>query len=193
MPCTWYVSLKPSMSVFQLQSACTEISAWQRNSSRSAQAVSAGTASRNSAERLGVEVEVHEHHRAPGVDLHGDQRVVVVEHAELPARRHLAQPAVEAPRPAVERAADLGQLGARPAAQLAAAVQAHVLERAQHAVVAAHDEHREAPDAVLVASRRGRRRGRRCTRAATPAATRRSSRARRTRATCSATPGSSPR
>ena len=25
MPCTWYVSLKPSMSVFQLQSACTEM------------------------------------------------------------------------------------------------------------------------------------------------------------------------
>ena len=48
MPCTWYVSLKPSMSVFQLQSARTEISAWPRNSSRWAHAVSAGTGSRNS-------------------------------------------------------------------------------------------------------------------------------------------------
>ena len=100
-------------------------------------------------ERLGVGVEVHEDQRAPRAHLHVDQRVVVVEHAELAARRHLAQPAVESPRPAVERAADLRQVRARAAAELAPAVEAHVLERAQHVVVAAHDEHRVLTDAVL--------------------------------------------
>ena len=173
MPCTWYVSLKPSMSVFQLQSARHRDQRLASGTRRgAAHAVSAGTGSRNSASGLGVGVEVHEHHRAPGVDLHVDERVVVVEHAELAPRRHLAQAAVEVPRPAVERAADLGEVGAGAAAQLAAAVEAHVLERAQHAVVAADDQHREPPDAVLVPVARAARRGRRCRRAARRAATR---------------------
>ena len=194
MPCTWYVSLKPSMSVFQLQSAP------HRDQRLAAELVEVGPRGlgrdrvEELAERLGVGVEVHEDHRTPGVDLHGDEREVVVEDAELAPRRHLAQAAVEVPRPAVERAADLGQVGARAAAQLAAAVAAHVLERAQDAVVAAHDQHRDRARCGTRASRPGVRDvvdGARELPGAS--ATRRSSRARRTRATCSATPGSSPR
>ena len=49
MPCTWYVSLKPSMSVFQLQRVAIDAAAVQRNSSRRAHAQSSGTASRKSA------------------------------------------------------------------------------------------------------------------------------------------------
>src|SRR5207253_6297630 len=102
-------------------------------------------------ERLGRLVEVHEHEAAPRADLHGKQRVLVVaDHAEALARRYLAQPAGEVPAPAVVDAADLRQPRAGTAAQLVAAVQADVLERAQAAVVAADDQHREGPDLVLV-------------------------------------------
>ena len=73
MPCTWYVSLKPSMSVFQLHGAGTDTAAVQRNSSSRAHAQSSGTSPEEFGERLGVEGEVDEHERAPGVDPHGDQ------------------------------------------------------------------------------------------------------------------------
>ena len=70
--------------------------------------------------------------------------------AEHAPRRHLAQLPGEVPGPAVERAADLGEPAARALAERAAPVAARVLEGAQLAVVASHDEDREVPDAVLV-------------------------------------------
>src|SRR5262245_52478708 len=50
----------------------------------------------------------------------------------------------------MERASKLAQSCARALAQRAAAVQARVLERAENAVVAADDEHRQVPDAYFV-------------------------------------------
>ena len=75
--------------------------------------------------------------------------VLVAQRAEALARRHLAQLALQVPGPAVEPAAQLGEPAADALAQRVAAVAAHVLERAQLAVVAPHDQHGERADAVL--------------------------------------------
>src|SRR4051812_3689676 len=69
---------------------------------------------------------------------------------ELATRRHLTQPAVEVVRPSMERTANLGQARAGALAERAASVQTRVLEGAQHAVVVAHDEHRQVSDAYFV-------------------------------------------
>ena len=75
--------------------------------------------------------------------------VLVAQRAEALAARHLTQLTAQVPGPAVEPAPQLGEPASRPFAQRVAAVPAHVLEHAQLAVVAPHDEHRQPPDAVL--------------------------------------------
>ena len=100
-----------------------------------------------------------------------DQRQVVVLNAELATRRHLTQPAREVPRPSMERAADLTELGARALTQLAAAVATHVLKGAEHAVVATHDQRRIRAEPVLEEVSGLAQHGRRCTRTARRAAT----------------------
>jgi hypothetical protein len=101
-------------------------------------------------QRHRVGIGVHEHDRAEGVDRRREQRVVVVaEGTEALARRHLAQPAVEPPAPAVVAAAQLLEPVPGAGADEVAAVAAHVLVRAQRAVEVAHDEHRQVADAVL--------------------------------------------
>ena len=100
-------------------------------------------------ERLGVGIGIHEDHRPPRVDAAGDQReIVVAQRAEPLARRHLPEPPLQVPGPAVEGATDLGQPLAMPVAELAAPVQAGVLERPQLAVGAANDQHRDRADLV---------------------------------------------
>src|SRR5205814_2068584 len=101
-------------------------------------------------ERFAVTVEIHEDERSRRLDLRFDEREVLVAHTELLARRHLAQRAVEAVRPAVEGAAQLRETRAGSLADRAPAVAAHVLERAQRTVVPAYDQHRVRTDAVLV-------------------------------------------
>ena len=102
-------------------------------------------------EGAGVGVDVHEDQRPPCADLNREQReVVVAQRTETLARRHLAEPPPEVPRPAVVTASQLASARSPDAlAELVAAVSADVLERAQLAVVAAHDEHRRRPDVVL--------------------------------------------
>ena len=100
-------------------------------------------------EGVGVRIEVHEDQRAPRADLHVEQRVLVVQHPELAARRHLTERTVEPPRPPVERAADLVQPGTRATAQLTPAMAAHVLERSERVVVISHDQYRIRTHAVL--------------------------------------------
>ena len=142
------------MSVFQLHGAGIDTAAVQRNSSTRAQAQSPGTAPRNSASGSASSVEVHEHERSPGVDPHRDRA-----RARRIRRRAHRIPAATAPRGAGRsRSYDHrwnGQrISVRPApgalAQRAPTVPARVLERAQLAVVAPHEEDRERPDPELV-------------------------------------------
>ena len=101
-------------------------------------------------QRPGRCIEVDEHQRAPGVDLHRDQReLVVAQHTEALARRHLAQASSQIPRPTVVGATDLGHARTRSVTKLVAAMQAHVLVGAQLTVVTAHDEDRVVADCVL--------------------------------------------
>ena len=92
MPCTWYVSLKPSISVFQLHGA------GDRHRGGAAELVDArpravvGHRAEELGERLGVGGEVHEDERSPRVDLHRDQAGSRrSSDAELAPRRHLAE------------------------------------------------------------------------------------------------------
>src|SRR5262249_6951518 len=113
----------------------------------------AGNLAEERRERLRVAVEGHEHERSPSVDAHRYQRRIVRsgrERSELASGGHLAQPSVEVVRPSVERTAELREAATRALAQRAAAVQTRVLERAEHAVVAAHDEHRQVAYAQFV-------------------------------------------
>ena len=139
------------MSVFQLHGAGTDDRRGAPELVDARPRAVVGNRAEEVGERFGVEREVHEDERAPGVDPHGNQAGVVGRSdAELAARRHLAQRAREVVRPTVERATDLGEAEAGSLAECAAAVPARVLERAQLEIVAAHHEHRDGPDAELV-------------------------------------------
>ena len=102
-------------------------------------------------EWTGVARRVDEDEGAPRVHRHREQPVLLRrQRSETPPRGHLAQPAGEIPRPAVERTPQLGQPGGRPLADGAAPVPAHVLERPQHGVAVPHDDNRVGTAAVLV-------------------------------------------
>ena len=161
----------------------------QRNSSRPAHAVSSGMPSRYSSERHRVGVEVDEHERAPRADLTGNSG----KSSLTSPPNHLRDGTSRSwPRRSQVQRWHGQRISVRPvAAALAdrvAAVAAHVLERAQLAVVAAHDQHRVAGRRGTRSSRRARPRGRRCTRSATRSATVAPPRARRNRATGSGPP-----
>ena len=189
MPCTWYVSLKPSMSVFQLHGAGIDTAAVQRNSSRRAHAQSSGHLAQEVARAARRRASRFTNTSGPQVSTctgMSDSESSSSD-TELAPRRHLAQPAGEVARPAVERAADLGQPGAGALAQRAATVPARVLERAQLAVVAPHERGPRAARRGARGSRPGSRRGRASTRAATRAARADRARARaKARRRCSA-------
>ena len=143
-PCTWYVSLNPSETTFQFASTGTVTTVSQRKSSNPIHSMSSGTASRYSASGIASGSRFTNTIAAPRVDLRREEReVVVAQRAEALPRRHLAQPARQVPRPAVVAAAQLGEPVADALAEQVAAVAAHVLERAQLAVVAADDQHRD--------------------------------------------------
>ena len=116
---------------------------------------------RASGSRVGV--EVHEHERAPRVDLHREQREVVV--AQRAERTCATAPRAGGPRGPTSSGGTgtAARVSPSPAAlaDRVAAVTADVLERAQLAVVAAHDDHRVGAGAVLEAvaglGARGRR------------------------------------
>ena len=113
--------------------------------------MSCGTPSKKSVEWAGGARRVDEDDGAPGVHRHREQPVLLRrQRSETPPRGHLAQPAGEIPRPAMEGAAQLGQPRGRPLADGAAPVPAHVLERPQHGVVVPHDDNRVGTAAVLV-------------------------------------------
>ena len=103
-------------------------------------------------ERRGGEVEIHEDERPPGVDLHAEQAEVLVAKPgtePLPGG-HLAERALEVPRPVVVRATEVLEVGSGTLADAVAPVSADVLEGAERSVVASYDEHRQQAAAVLV-------------------------------------------
>ncbi|MCY1241162.1 hypothetical protein D9M72_540510 [compost metagenome] len=94
-------------------------------------------------QRLRVHVQIDEDQAAELFHAHRRQaRVVLAEARHVLGVAHMDQLAVQAERPGVVGAGDhvLGLAGAIRK-QLMGAVRADVVERAQHAVAAAHDEH----------------------------------------------------
>ena len=101
-------------------------------------------------QRLGVQVQVHEHQAGPSVHPHGHQRhIVVAQQAEASPGRDLPDPAGEIPRPAVIGAAQLAHAGAGALADGVAPVAADVLKTPEGTVVAPHQQDRVPAEPVL--------------------------------------------
>ena len=101
------------------------------------------------AQRDLVGVEADEDEAAPGVHAHLRQREGLVLHLrEVPTRRHSLQFPVEVPAEAVELALQLARPAAAGIAQPTAAVQAGVVEPADHLVRAADQQDRDVRDLV---------------------------------------------
>jgi hypothetical protein len=102
---TWYDSLNASWAIFQLALIVLWTWPWMYRSARSQRSKCCGRSPRKSSSEL---------------------EVVVVDVLEIPPGRHAGQVAVEAPRKAVERAAELRAL-AGVVLQLSAAMQTRVV------------------------------------------------------------------
>ena len=151
IPCTWYVSREAVGDDLPVARHRRVVVTAHRKSSSRAHAASSGTPSRYVGERRRVGVEVHEHEPAP----HGRPATANSHSRRCEARR---SPCATAPRAAGRRgptpsggtrSAARSRPGTGTLAQRVAAVTAHVLERAQLAVVAAHDRDRVPAGAVL--------------------------------------------
>ena len=101
-------------------------------------------------QRLGIEIEVDEHQPSPSVHLHRHQgELVIADRAKAPAGGDLPEPAGEVPSPAVVRAAQLSDAGARALADGVAPVAADVLEAPEDAVFAPNQDDRVLAEAVF--------------------------------------------
>ena len=192
MPCTWYVSLKPSISVFQLHGAGIDTAAVQRNSSTRAHAQSSGTAPRNSASgsaSVARFTNTSGPHVSTRTGIRPSSLGVVAERTELAPGRHLAQPA-RSGRTTSGGTGSGSRSGRRRCPRTARCRGGGT--RSGRRAARRRRPARPAPRAARSGargSRPGSQRGRASTRAARPAARAARSRGRRTRSTCSAAPG----